>query len=226
MTTPEMLKTQAAHAALDAIAHNTTLGVGTGSTVNALIDLLPTIRGRLKALVSSSKETTERLKALDLPVEDANQLSSLDLYIDGADEFDPHFRLIKGGGGAMTGERVIASMAKKFICIADASKSVKVLGKHPIAFEVLHPARSAAARRIVALGGDPVYREGFTTDWGNPILDIYNLKLLDPVLVEKELSAIPGAVGHGLFATLLPHVILEATKKAVITHTRESSWAK
>lgn len=214
-------KKEAALAAVDMIPSESIIGVGTGSTVNFFIDALPSVRGRIKALVSSSKETTERLKALQLPVDDANQFSKVDLYVDGADEFDPHFHLIKGGGGAMTGERIVAAMAKKFICIADESKSVKRLGKFPVAVEVLHPARSAVARKILVLGGDPVYREGFVSDWGNPILDVYNFKINDPLELERELNQITGVVGHGLFASCLPQVILEATKKGIKTHTRE-----
>jgi ribose 5-phosphate isomerase A len=205
-------KKQAALAAVDRIPSDAVIGVGTGSTTNCFIDALPGVKGRIKALVSSSKETTERLQSLGLPVDDPNQFSRVDLYVDGADEFDPHFQLIKGGGGAMTGERIIASMAKEFICIVDESKAVKCLGKFPVAVEVLQPARSAAARRILALGGDPVYREGFVSDWGNPILDVYNLKITDALALESELNQIPGVIGHGLFATCLPQIILQATK--------------
>lgn len=217
-------KKQAALAAIDRVPSNAVIGVGTGSTVNHFIDALPSIKGRIKALVSSSKESTERLQALQLPVEDANQVSQLDIYVDGADEFDPHFQLIKGGGGAMVGERIVASMAKTFICIVDQSKAVKRLGKFPVAVEVLQPARSAAARRILALGGDPVYREGFVSDWGNPILDVYNLKITDALALERELNQIPGVLGHGLFASCLPRVILEATDKETKVHERESGW--
>ena len=221
MTAAEQKK-KAALAAIDLLPRGElVIGVGTGSTVNYFIDALPMIKGRIKALVSSSKATTQRLLALQLPVDDPNQFSQLDFYVDGADEFDPHFQLIKGGGGAMTGERVIASMAKKFICIADESKSVKHLGKFPIAVEVLQPARSAVARKILVLGGDPVYREGFVSDWGNPILDVYNLRINEAIVLERELNQIPGVVGHGLFASCLPHIILEARKSEVITHIRQ-----
>jgi ribose 5-phosphate isomerase A len=218
--TADELKKQAALAAIDLIPSEAVIGVGTGSTVNHFIDALPTIKGRIKALVSSSKATTERLKALKLPVDDANQFSQVDVYVDGADEFDPHFQLIKGGGGAMTGERIVACMANKFICIADGAKSVRLLGKHPVAVEVLHPARSAVARKILALGGDPVYREGFLTDWGNPVLDVYNLKINEALVLERELNQMVGVVGHGLFTSCKADVILEATQGGVKTHTR------
>jgi ribose 5-phosphate isomerase A len=219
--TAEDQKKKAALAAIDLIPRSeAVIGVGTGSTVNYFIDALPTIKSRIKALVSSSKATTARLQALHLPVDDPNQFLQLDLYVDGADEFDPHFQLIKGGGGAMTGERIIASMAKKFICIVDESKAVKCLGQFPVAVEVLQPARSAVARKILALGGDAVYREGFLSDWGNPILDVYNLKINDARMWEKEFSQMLGVVGHGLFASCLPQIILEARKSGTITHTR------
>lgn len=226
MATQDELKRQVAHEVLDSIPAGAVLGVGTGSTVNQVIELLSTVRGRINAVVSSSKATTERLQAAGFRADDPNQYSKLDLYVDGADEFDPHFRLIKGGGGAMTGERIIAVMAKKFICVVDETKSVKVLGKFPVAVEVLAPARSAVAREIVRMGGDPVYREGFVTDWGNPILDVYNLKLVDPPMVEQALNQLPGVVGHGLFASCLPQVILEATANKVVTHVRDSVWTK
>jgi ribose 5-phosphate isomerase A len=217
----EEKKKRAALAAIDRLPRGElVIGIGTGSTVNYFIDALPLVKGRIKALVSSSKATTRRLLALQLPVDDPNQFSQLDFYVDGADEFDPHFQLIKGGGGAMTGERIVASMAKKFICIADESKAVKHLGKFPVAVEVLPSARSAVARKILVLGGDPVYREGFVSDWGNPILDVYNLKINEAILLEREFNQIPGVVGHGLFASCLPHIILEARKDEVITHTR------
>ena len=222
--TADELKKQAASAAIDLVPNDVVLGVGTGSTVNHFIDMLPSIKSRVKALVSSSVVTTERLKSLGFVVDDSNQFSELDLYVDGADEFDPHFQLIKGGGGAMTGERIIASMAKRFICVADGSKSVKRLGKFPVAVEVLQPARSAVARKLLALGGDPVYREGFVSDWGNPILDVYNLKIVEASALEREINQMPGVVGHGLFATCLPHVILEANKKGAIAHERPSNW--
>lgn len=213
-------KKQAALAAIDLIPNDAIIGVGTGSTTNCFIDALPTVRGRIKLLLSSSKQTSERLQSLGFTVEDPNQVAKIDWYVDGADEFDPHFQLIKGGGGAMTGERIIASMAKQFVCIVDESKSVRRLGAFPIAVEVLLPARSAVARRILGWGGDPVYREGFVSDWGNPVLDVYNLKINDAVALERELNQIPGVVGHGLFATCLPQLILEATSRGVKQHTR------
>lgn len=207
----EQQKQKVAEAALTYIDdYDMVIGIGTGSTVNQLIDLLPQVKNRIEAVVSSSEESTKRLKAHGFNVKELNQTGDLSLYIDGADEFDGHNRLIKGGGGALTQEKVIAAASKQFICIADDSKQVDVLGKFPLPIEVLPMARSFVARQMVKLGGQPIYREGFTTDNGNQIIDIHNLKILDPVELENKINQIPGVVTNGLFAGRKADVVLIA----------------
>jgi ribose 5-phosphate isomerase A len=177
------------------------LGIGTGSTVECFIDQLAGKHHHLEAIVSSSKRTTEKLKKHGIQVTDANNVSYLDLYIDGADQYTAHGSLLKGGGGAHTGEKILAQMAKSFICIADSSKQATVLGGDvAVTVEVIPMARSAVARAIVNIGGSPVYRPGFITDHGNCILDILNLDLVDPIATEKNLNNIPGIVCNGIFA--------------------------
>jgi len=207
----DSLKKQAAEAALAYINdYDMVIGIGTGSTVNQLIDLLPQINNRIKAVVSSSKESTMRLEAHGFNVKELNQTGDLSLYIDGADEFDGHNRLTKGGGGALTREKIIAAASKQFVCIADESKQVDVLGKFPLPIEVLPMARSYVSRQMVKLGGQPIYREGFTTDNGNQIIDVHNLKILDPVDLESKINQIPGVVTNGLFAQRKADVVLFA----------------
>lgn len=207
----EQQKQKVAEAALTYIDdYDMVIGIGTGSTVNQLIDLLPQVKNRIEAVVSSSEESTKRLKSHGFNVKELNQTGDLSLYIDGADEFDGHNRLIKGGGGALTQEKVIAAASKQFICIADDSKQVDVLGKFPLPIEVLPMARSFVARQMVKLGGQPIYREGFTTDNGNQIIDIHNLKILDPVELENKINQIPGVVTNGLFAGRKADVVLIA----------------
>lgn len=197
----EQLKQQVAQAAIKYIDdYDMVIGIGTGSTVNQFIDLLPSVKNRIEAVVSSSEASTEKLKALGFNVKELNQTGDLSLYIDGADECDAHNRLIKGGGGALTREKIIAAASKQFICIIDESKSVDVLGTFPLPIEVLPMARSFVARQMVKLGGQPIYREGFTTDNGNQIIDIHNLKILDPIELETKINQIPGVVTNGLFA--------------------------
>ena len=197
----EQLKIQVAKAALAYFDdYDMVVGIGTGSTVNQLIDLLPEVKNRIEAVVSSSEESTQRLEAHGFNVKELNQTGDLSLYIDGADECDAHNRLIKGGGGALTREKVIAAASQKFICIVDESKCVDVLGAFPLPIEVLPMARSFVARQMVKLGGQPIYREGFVTDNGNQIIDIHNLKILDPVELEQKINQIPGVVTNGLFA--------------------------
>lgn len=200
MTSPtqQQLKEQVAQAALSHLPHDAVLGMGTGSTVNCLIDLLPKIRP--KACVSSSNATAERLKKLGIDVIELSDVSSLDVYIDGADEIDANLHMIKGGGGALTREKIVASVARQIICIADSSKVVNRLGQFPLPIEVIPMARSAIARKLVTLGGQPVYREGFVTDNGNVILDTYGLRILDAAELESELNQWPGVVCNGLFA--------------------------
>jgi ribose 5-phosphate isomerase A len=209
------LKKQVANAALHYIANDTFVGVGSGSTVNYFIDALATIKARIKGAVAASIETENRLKALKIPVYDLNSVDVLPVYIDGADEFNVFKYLIKGGGGALTREKIIATAAKQFICIADASKEVKALGKFPIAIEVIPMARGLVARAIVKLGGLPEYRAGFTTDNGNIILDVYQLDLTQPTKMEETLNNITGIVCNGIFAKRTADKILVADQQGV-----------
>lgn len=199
MTQDEMKKA-AASKALEFIENDTIVGVGTGSTVNFFIEALATVKDKIIGAVSSSKESTKRLKAHGIEVFDLNSVDVLDVYIDGADEITTHMAMIKGGGAALTREKIVAAVAKKFICIADNSKQVKVLGNFPLPVEVIPMARSYVARELVKLGGDPVYRQGVITDNGNVILDVHNLEILDPKALETQINAIVGVVTNGLFA--------------------------
>ena len=197
--TQDEKKQAAAKAALKHLPKGGILGVGTGSTVNFLIDLLPELQ--LEAAVASSNATAERLKKIGIEVVDMNSVGGLDAYVDGADEIDRHMHMIKGGGAALTREKIVASIAKKFVCIVDDSKWVGQLGRDfPLPVEVIPMARSAVARKIVALGGDPVYREGVVTENGNVILDVFNLNILNAIELEKTLNNIPGVVTNGIFA--------------------------
>lgn len=208
-------KRQVAEAALKWVRDGSVLGVGTGSTVNCFIEALGESRIRLEAAVSSSEATTALLQDIGVDVVDLNQAGTLDLYVDGADEFDPHRRLIKGGGGALTREKIVAGASRKFVCIVDESKKVGVLGRFPLPVEVIPMARSLVARQIVAMGGQPELRQGFTTDNGNLILDVHNMDLIDPVDIEKRLNNIPGMVCNGLFALRPADVILMASPQGV-----------
>ena len=193
------LKQEVAKAALASIDDGMILGVGTGSTVNCLIDLLPQVK--LKGAVASSKVTQDKLEALGIEVMDLNFVGELDLYIDGADEVNPHLQLIKGGGGALTREKIVAAASKEFLCLVDESKWVTQLGvEFPVPIEVLPQARSYVARELVKLGGEPVYREGFVTDYGNLILDTYNLQIDSASEMEQTLNNIVGVVCNGIFA--------------------------
>jgi ribose 5-phosphate isomerase A len=212
----EALKKSAALAAIDYIEHGIVLGVGSGSTVNYFIDALKSVKGKIEAAVASSNASADRLKALSIPLVDLNTVSDLPLYVDGADEINAYKQMIKGGGGALTREKIVASAAKKFICIADQTKQVDVLGTFPVAIEVIPMARSFVARKLVTLGSDPVYRQGFVTDNGNVILDVYNFKILDPSALEKELNNIAGVVTNGIFAARPADVVLLATTQGVI----------
>jgi ribose 5-phosphate isomerase A len=210
------LKKSAALAALEYVEYGTVLGVGSGSTVNYFIDALSKVKGKIEATVASSNATAERLKALSIPLIDLNSVGELLLYVDGADEINPYKQMIKGGGGALAREKIIATVAKKFICIADQTKQVDLLGTFPVAVEVMPLARSFVAREIVKLGGDPVYRQGFLTDNGNVILDVYNLKILNPVALEEQLNNIMGVVMNGIFAKRRADILLLATSQGVI----------
>lgn len=215
MSKQDNLKKQAAEAALEYVSLNDVIGVGSGSTVNYFIEALAKIKNKIEGAVPASKATEQRLRALHIPILDLNSLSELPIYIDGADEFNAHKYLIKGGGGALTREKIIATVAKQFLCIVDASKRVEVLGKFPVAVEVLPMARSYVARELTKLGGDPVYRVGFVTDNGNSILDVHNLDLLDPPKIEQLLNNITGTVMNGVFAKRRADKILMASDQGV-----------
>jgi len=193
-------KRQSAEAALGFVEDGTIVGVGTGSTVAYFIDGLARIRDRIKGTVSSSEQSTQRLRGHGIEVFDLNAVGTLQLYVDGADECDPHRCLIKGGGGALTREKIIAQASRTFVCIIDAAKQVDVLGAFPLPIEVIPMARSLVAREISALGGQPVWREGVVTDNGNWILDVHGLRIADPVGLERTLNQMPGIVTVGLFA--------------------------
>lgn len=212
----DQMKREVAAAALNYVPDNDILGVGTGSTVNALIDLLHEKRIPLKACVSSSEASTERLQQYGYDVIDLNAAGMLSVYIDGADECNPQRHLIKGGGGALTREKIIAAASQQFICIVDATKQVDVLGKFPLPVEVIPMARSLVARELVKLGGEPIWREGFVTDNGNWILDTHRLRIIDPVQMESQINQITGVVSVGLFANRPADRVLMATQNGVI----------
>jgi ribose 5-phosphate isomerase A len=213
-------KRLAAEAALQYIDEDMIVGVGTGSTVNFFIDALAAQKLRIRGAVSSSEASTARLKKHGIEVMDLNSAGDLSVYVDGADEADEHLRLIKGGGGALTREKIVAAASQRFICIADDSKLVKVLGKFPLPVEVIPMSRSYVARQLIKLGGQPVLREGFITDNGNPILDIHHLSITDPVKLETEINQIVGVVTVGLFARRPADVLLLGGENGVRTIKR------
>ncbi len=217
--TPEEKKRAVGEAALAYVESGWVIGVGTGSTANQFIDQLPRIKGKLDGAVASSVATAERLKKLGIPVLDLNATGDLPLYVDGTDEFTKHLHLIKGGGGALTREKIVAAASKKFVCIADDGKLVNVLGTFPLPVEVIPMARSYVARKLVELGGQPVLRERFTTDNGNVILDVHNLLILNPIELEEKLDHIAGVVTNGLFARRPADVLLVGTDRGVQTLT-------
>ena len=217
-TTQDEKKKAAAQAALKHLPKGGILGVGTGSTVNFLIELLPQLE--LEAAVSSSEATAERLRKLGIDVVDMNSVGHLDAYVDGADEIDQNLHMIKGGGAALTREKIVASIAKKFVCIVDDSKWVNQLGvEFALPIEVIPMARSAVARKIVSMGGDPVYREGVVTDNGNVILDVHNLNILNALQLEKDINDIPGVVCNGIFAINKADVAVVATDNGIEERT-------
>ncbi|GGF66924.1 ribose-5-phosphate isomerase RpiA [Alteromonas lipolytica] len=204
-------------AAVKYVEPDTIIGVGTGSTVNCFIDALADIKHQITGAVSSSEASTERLKALGIEIFELNEVDSLSVYVDGADEITEHKHMIKGGGAALTREKIVAAVAKTFVCIVDNSKEVGVLGKFPLPVEVIPMARSYVARELVKLGGDPVYRDGVVTDNGNVILDVFNLEILNPVELEKTINNIPGVVTNGIFGMRGADVVLVATDDGVVT---------
>ncbi|MEL0637452.1 MULTISPECIES: ribose-5-phosphate isomerase RpiA [Marinomonas] len=219
--TQDELKQAVAQAAVEYILpmleDDTIVGVGTGSTANLFIDALAKYKHIFDGTVASSEASAERLKSHGIPVYELNSVSEIRVYVDGADESDHHLHLIKGGGAALTREKIVAACSELFVCIADESKLVNVLGDFPLPVEIIPMARGHVAREMVKLGGDPVYREGVVTDNGNHILDIYNLEILDPIALEKSIDGIVGVVTNGLFAKRSADVLLLATKEGVKT---------
>ena len=213
--TQDELKKAVAEAALEYVESGMIVGVGTGSTANFFIDGLAGLKGKIDGTVASSEASADRLRSHGIEVMDLNQSGDLQLYVDGADESTRHLHLIKGGGGALTREKIVAAASEKFVCIADGSKLVDTLGAFPLPVEVIPMARSYVAREIVKLGGQPVLREGFTTDNGNVILDIQNMTILDPVELETALDHITGVVTNGLFARRGADVLLLGTESGV-----------
>ncbi|WKE65120.1 ribose-5-phosphate isomerase RpiA [Gallaecimonas kandeliae] len=213
--TQDELKKAVGWKALDYVQKDSIVGVGTGSTVNHFIDALGTIKHQIRGAVSSSEASTAKLKALGIEVFDLNSVPELSVYVDGADEINAQGHMIKGGGAALTREKIVAAVADKFVCIVDASKVVDVLGQFPLPVEVIPMARSYVARELVKLGGDPVYREGVVTDNGNVILDVHNLAITDPVALEAKINAIVGVVTNGLFAARGADVVLVGTSEGV-----------
>lgn len=215
--TQDEKKKAAAIAAVQYVKDGDIIGVGTGSTVNYFIEALADKKHLIEGAVSSSDESTRRLQALGIDVFDLNSVDQFDIYVDGADEITEHKHMIKGGGAALTREKIVAAVAKKFVCIIDDSKQVDVLGDFPLPVEVIPMARSYVARELVKLGGDPVYRDGVVTDNGNVILDVHNLEILEPRKLEALINQIVGVVTNGLFAQRGADIVLVATDNGVTT---------
>ena len=219
--TQDELKRKVAEAALQYVVEDAIVGVGSGSTVNLFIDALASIKGRIEGAVAASEASAERLKKLGIRVFDLNSAPEIPVYVDGADEITEHLHMIKGGGGALTREKIVAAVAKRFVCICDASKLVPVLGKFPLPVEVIPMARSYVGRQILRMGAQPALRENFKTDNGNVILDCRGLTLLDPPRTEVELNNIAGVVTNGIFAKRPADVLLLAGEKGVRTISRK-----
>jgi len=202
------MKKAVARAAIDYVEAGTVIGVGTGSTANFFIDELAAIKGKIDGAVASSRATADRLKSHGIMSVDLNNVDELSVYVDGADEFNSHKHLVKGGGGALTREKIVAAVSRRFVCIVDQTKKVDVLGKFPLPVEVIPMARSYVARELVKIGGQPVYRQDFVTDNGNVILDVKNLEIVDPPALEQLINNITGVVTNGLFARRPADVIL------------------
>jgi ribose 5-phosphate isomerase A len=217
--TQDDMKRAVARAAVD-YARGGIIGVGTGSTANHFIDALAEVKGRIDGAVASSEATAARLKGHGIPVFELNSVGDLEIYVDGADEITEHFAMVKGGGGALTREKIVAAASKQFICICDESKLVGVLGSFPLPVEVIPMARSHVARELVKLGGQPRLREGFTTDNGNVILDVHGLSIVDPVSLETAINQIVGVVTNGLFARRGADVLLLGTPAGVKTYRK------
>ncbi len=215
--TQDELKQKVAQAALPYIKDVAIIGVGTGSTVNHFIDYLADFRADIEGAVSSSIVSTERLKKIGIPVLDLNAVGTLDVYVDGADEVNPHKHMVKGGGGALTREKIIAAASKKFVCIVDETKCVDVLGAFPLPVEVIPMARSYVARELVKLGGQPVWRENYITDNHNEILDVHNLDIIEPTKLEQIINNIVGVVTVGIFAMRPADVVLIGKGNEVVT---------
>ena len=213
----EKKKQIAAEAALEYIQLNDIVGVGTGSTANYFIDALSNLKGKIEGAVASSVASCERLKQHGIPVLDSNSVASLPIYVDGADETTIHKHLVKGGGGALTREKIVAAISEKFICIADDSKLVDVLGAFPLPIEVIPMARSYVARQLVSLGGAPELRENFVTDNGNLILDVHNLEIVNPIEMEQQLNNFAGVVTVGIFAVRPADVLILGTDNGLTT---------
>ena len=215
--TQDELKQKVAQAALPYVRDVGISGVGTGSTVNHFIDYLADFKADIEGAVSSSIVSTERLKKIGIPVLDLNAVGTLDVYVDGADEVNPHKHMVKGGGGALTREKIIAAASRKFVCIVDETKCVDVLGAFPLPVEVIPMARSYVARELVKLGGQPVWRENYITDNHNEILDVHNLSILDPTKLEEVINNIVGVVTVGIFALRAADIVLIGKGDEVIT---------
>ena len=213
------MKKQVAEAALEYVESGMIVGIGTGSTANHFIDGLAKMKGKIDGTVASSEASAERLRGHGIEVMELNAVGNIPLYVDGADESNKYLHLVKGGGGALTREKIVAAAAEKFVCIADESKLVDILGKFPLPIEVIPMARSYVARQLVKLGGEPVYRDGFVTDNGNIILDVHNLEIMNPVEMEEKLNNLVGVVTNGLFAKRPADVLLLGTQSGVDTIT-------
>ncbi|GLT22606.1 ribose-5-phosphate isomerase A [Zoogloea oryzae] len=218
--TQDELKQQAALRALDYIVEGSIVGVGTGSTANFFIDGLATMKDRIAGAVASSEASAKRLAGHGIRLFDLNDVDQMPVYVDGADEIDASLAMIKGGGGALTREKIVAAVADKFICICDATKRVECLGRFPLPVEVIPMARAQVARQLAALGGRPVLREGFVTDNGNIIIDVHGLQIADPAAFETTVDGIVGVVTNGLFARRGADVLLLATAGGVVTYER------
>ena len=218
----DQLKSAVAQAAIDYIQpkldNDSIIGVGTGSTANYFIDHLAKIKHQFDGAVASSEATAERLKGHGIPVYDLGAVDTMEFYVDGADETNERLELIKGGGGALTREKIVAAVAKQFICIVDASKQVDILGDFPLPIEVIPMARSLVGREMVKLGGDPVYREGFVTDNGNHIIDVHNMRILEPKKLEAEINNLTGVVTNGLFALRPADLLFVGSESGVSKH--------